>query len=104
MSLPNKTYLPMNDDTRLALLEQTINHIDTSLSEIKSESKNFRAEINQKYEKLETRFIKIDDRFSLLQDKIDANFKWTMGVVITLFSGLYATALGGMIARLCRWI
>lgn len=94
----------MNDDTRLALLEQSIHHIDESLSEIKSDIKNFKLEVNQKFERIEGRFEKIENRFQRLDDKIDDKFKWTMGVVITLFSGLYATALGGMIARLCHWI
>lgn len=87
----------MNDDTRLALLEQTITHIDSSLAEIKTEIKIFKQEVNQKFEKMDTKIQRLDD-------KVDDKFKWTMGVVITLFSGLYATALGGMIARLCHWI
>lgn len=94
----------MNDDTRLALLEQTITHIDATLSEIKSEIKSFKQEINQKFEKIDTRIQRLDDKIDRLGDKVDDKFKWTMGVVITLFSGLYATALGGMIARLCHWI
>jgi septal ring factor EnvC (AmiA/AmiB activator) len=94
----------MNDDTRLALLEQTINHIDTTLCEIKSDIKIFKQEISQKYDKIENQFQRIENRFQRLEDKVDDKFKWTMGVMITLFSGLYATALGGMIARMCHWI
>ncbi len=87
----------MNEETRIALLEQTIIHIDNSLSESRSDIKIFR-------EKVEEKLDKIEQRFNRIEEKMYDNFLWTMCVVITLFSGLYATALGGMIARMCRWI
>lgn len=87
----------MNEDTRIALLEQTNCHIADAINDIKSEIRLYKQEST-------IRFEKIDSRFAMLADKIDDKFKWTMGVIITLFSGLYATAMGGVIARLCGWI
>lgn len=83
----------MNDETRLALLEQSINHIELMLQSME-----------RKIQNIDNQFDRIDEKFSRLETKIDSKFTWTIGVMITLFSGLYATALGGMIARLCRWI
>lgn len=87
----------VSDETKLALLEQTTSHLYETLSEIKHEIKSSKEESR-------TRFITLEDKFKRLDEKIDFNFKWIMGVMMTLFSGLYATALGGMIARLFKWI
>ena len=87
----------MNDETRIVLLEHTITHIDESLKEIKQDLRTYKQEFNIKFDNIDSKLSKIDI-------DIQTNFKWIMGVIITLFSGLYATALGGMVARLCKWI
>jgi hypothetical protein len=92
-----KTPIPMNDETRIALLEHTMSHIDATLMDIKSDIKIFKSEVNQKFDKFDNKILK-------LQEDISSNFKFTMTTMFALFSGLYATALGGMVARLCKWI
>lgn len=69
----------MSDDTRVALLEQSICHIDQTL-------------------------LRVDNRLDKLEERQISNFKWIMGTIVTLFSGLYATFIAGMVARMCHWI
>ena len=95
--MAKKHLINTNDDTRLTLLEHTIAHLMDILKDIKEENRSIKSDINTKLER-------IDLRCSRIEEKIDDKFKWTISVIITLFSGLYATALGGMIARLCHWI
>lgn len=77
MSIP-KSHV-MSDDTRLALLEQSIEHLDQTL-------------------------LRIDGRLDKLEERQISNFKWIMGTIVTLFSGLYATFIAGMVAKMCHWI
>lgn len=88
-------------ETKIALLEQSLNNISGCLNEIKSDlhiklddlEKEIREEGNIVWKKLES-----------LDQRINDNFNWIIGINITLFSGVYATLLGGMIARLFHWI
>ena len=91
MSFP-KTHI-MSDDIRLALLEQNMTHIDLSL-----------IKIDRGFEKLDDRFTKIDGRLDTLEDRQINNFKWLVGTMFGLFSGLYATFIGGMVAKFFHWI
>jgi Na+/phosphate symporter len=97
-----------NKDTKLALLEQSFIHINASLSEIKIELSQVNSFINIKFNELEKEIKeengKVWKKLELLDQRINDNFKHNMSVMITLFSGLYATALGGMLLRLCKWI
>jgi hypothetical protein len=77
-----KRDLPMSDETRIALLEQSLLHINMTLSRI------------------EDRFNKIEIDMGRLHESIHSHFKWTMGVMISLFSGLYATFIGGILAKM----
>lgn len=94
MSVIKKTIM---NETKVALIEQNLLYITTTLMEIKTDFKEIKSDISKKIEKL-------DARMDRIEIKLQENFKWIIGVIITLFSGLYATALGGMIARLCHWI
>lgn len=104
-----------NDDTRMALIEQSCVHMMNLLHEIKAEIKenrqllkDFRSETQLEFSKIWNKIegldIRINDNYKFLDQKINDGYRWTMGVMITLFSGLYATALGGMLLRLCKWI
>ena len=39
--------------------------------------------------KMETRFESVDLKFQAVNTKIDDKFKWQIGIIITLFAGLY---------------
>lgn len=94
---------PSNDshfDTRLALLEQSIGHINETLLRFE---KRFDS-IESKFEKIEYKFDskfdaldkKIDTKFEILDKKIGTKFHWTLGSIL----GLYAIALSTAIAAI----
>ena len=109
MSTIKKEVEYMNSsETRIALLEQTMMNISSSLCEIKNDIKSVKPSIDQKFNNLGQEIKeengKVWRKLESLDQRINDNFKYLMGVMITLFSGLYATALGGMLLRLCKWI
>jgi len=63
-----------NEDTRLALLEQSISHIDATL-------------------------LRFEHRFDQLDSRMDSNFKWLLGIMIAGFGSLL-----GIIAHAQHWI
>jgi hypothetical protein len=79
-----KYEVPMNDDTRLALLEQSIGHINESLVRI------------------EKRFDSVDKRFDSLETKIEdvrknswSQFRWIMGLIFAVVSGFIGMIIKG---------
>lgn len=61
-------------DTRLALLEQSITHIDSALTRIESKQESYD--------------FRIDQKFNLLIDKIDSNNKWLIGLSLSIIFSL----------------
>ena len=84
MSLSQRYYDEDNNmkdnqvNTRVALLEQSIGHINETLLRIE---KRF-DKIDDKLESLDK---KIDTKYDILDKKIDSNFKWLIGTIISLF-------------------
>ena len=70
-----------NEDTRLALLEQSISHINATLL------------------RFEHRFDQLDSKLEKLDSRIDSNFKWLLSVMIAGFGSLL-----GIIAHAQHWI
>ena len=104
----------MKDDTRLALLEQSIGHINETLlrmdKRFDSLEKNldYRFEridkrfdkIDEKFERVDERFNKIDEKFERTHDEIKeirhqswSQFKWIMGAILTLFGSFIAAMI-----------
>lgn len=82
------TNYPDSVDTRVALLEQSIGHINQSLINMDS--------------KMEKRFDEMEKRFDKRFDVIDQRFvgvyscmKWMAGLVIGLFGGMFAIMAHG---------
>jgi len=71
----------MKDDTRIALLEQSIGHINQTLIRIEK--------------RLDTMDAKIDARFDSLNNRIWNNFLWIIGGF---------TAILGILAHALHWI
>lgn len=40
---------------------------------------------------VDKRFESVDKRFDILEQKIDSHFKWTLGIMITIFGSLILT-------------
>ncbi len=89
----------MTDDTRLALLEQSIGHINETMIRIE---KRFDA-IDFRFDRMEKRLDSIEERvssgFIRLDQKIDSNFQWLLGIYIGGFASLF-----GIVAHGFNWI
>ena len=46
-------------------------------------------EFREEFKRIDDRFEKVDSRFEAMSSKIDEKFKWQIGIIITLFAGLY---------------
>jgi len=97
----NKESPSMRDDTRLALLEQSIGHINQALIRIENNHKDFKQEVNQtmaRMEKAQEDIKKeIRESFNKFDNRLWTNFYWTLGTTITLFGvliGLMAKGFG----------
>lgn len=109
MSITKKEVKIISDnENKLAIIEQRYAHICAHLGDIKNDVKEIKSESKQKFidikREIQDEHIKIWKKLEFLDQRINDNFKWLTGIMVTLFSGLYATALGGMLLRLCHWI
>lgn len=73
----NEVYI-MKEHTRLALVEQVVGQIGETLVRIEKR-------LDTLDRKTEEGFSKIDSRITKLDEKVDSNFKWLIGTMITLF-------------------
>ncbi len=77
-----------NHETRIALVEQSIIRIDSTMADIRTI-----------LIKMDEKIDKVNDRIDKTNDKIESNFKWTLGIMIAGFSGLF-----GVMAHEFHWI
>lgn len=86
------TNFPDNIDTRVALLEMSISHINETL-----------IRMEKRFDKIDERLDKIDGRLERMEGrldaKIDSRFFWLLSLQIASFVGLLGT-----IARVAHWI
>lgn len=81
----------MKDDTRLALLEQSIGHINESL-----------VRIEKRFDSIDKRFDNVDKKFDVLEIRIEdvrknswSQFRWIMGFVFAFFMAFAAAYIKG---------
>jgi hypothetical protein len=86
----HKHEVDMKDDTRIALLEQSIGHINESL-----------VRIEKRFDSIDRRFESIDKRFDVVESKIEdvrksswSHFTWIMGFMLAI-----ATAFAGILIK-----
>lgn len=90
----------MNDSERITRLETRVDHVENDIRDIKADIRDIRmdirdirAEMGEMYKRLHQ---EINDVKDTLNNKIDANFKWLIGVMIT--SGVSAiTSIAGVV-------
>ncbi len=77
---------PKSIDTRVALLEMSISHINDTL-----------VRIEKRFDKIDEKFNKIDDKLDKLDGKIDSRFFWLLSFTIAGFACVL-----GLIARVAH--
>lgn len=89
----------MKDETRVALLEQSIGHISETMLRIE---KKFDA-VDFRFDRMEKRLDALDEKvtsgFIRLDQKIDSNFKWLLGIYIGGLASLF-----GIMAHGFHWV
>lgn len=94
--------IQFSEDTRLALLEQSIEHLNETLRRFEKRFDQIDArfeQIDAKFDRIDVRFERIDAKFDKLDARIDSNFKWLLSIMIAGFSSLL-----GIIAHTQHWI
>ncbi len=86
---------PAYIDTRVALLEMSISHINDTLVRIE---KRF-YKIDERLDKIDDRFNRLDEKIDKLDSKLDSRFLWLLSFTI----GGFASVLG-VVARVAHWI
>ena len=96
MVIKNKQIdMQFSEYTRLALLEQSIEHLNATLQRFE---KRF-DRIDARFEQIDVKFAHVDAKFEKLDSRIDSNFKWLLSVMIAGFGSLL-----GIIAHTQHWI
>ncbi len=75
------------DQTRLALLEQSINNINNTL-----------IRFEKRFDKLDVRFDRVDEQLNVIRKESNSDFKW----LLTIFGGLIFS-LFGIMAHSLHW-
>jgi uncharacterized coiled-coil protein SlyX len=92
MAGKKKIDIGYSEETRLALLEQSISHINETMQRF---DKRF-DRIDAKFDQIDARFEQMNSRFQQMDSKIDSHFHWMVGLMF----GLYAMGLTGLISAL----
>ncbi len=77
---------PSSIDTRVALLEQSISHINQVLIDIKNDMKDFRNEIRSEFKDIKT--------------EGKTHFRWTLISI----AGIYASIIGSLCTILSKFV
>ena len=101
--------IQFSEDTRLALLEQSIDHLNATLMRFETRFDQIDAKFNQmdgkfnqmdgKFNQMDVKFGQMDAKFEKLDSRIDSNFKWLLSIMIAGFGSVL-----GIIAHVQHWI
>ncbi len=82
----------MNNESRIVRVETVIEHIhymlekiDKRFDQVDENTNLLRQEMKEGFNKVDNRFLEVDKKIDRLDSKIDSNFKWIVGTIITLF-------------------
>jgi hypothetical protein len=84
-------------ESKITQVEQIIN----DLSQMRSDISNNFIDLRKELKEMNGIFW---NKLEFLDKRINDNFKYLLGIIVALLSGLYATALGDMVLRLTHWI
>lgn len=78
------------NETRFALMEQSIQHMSQSLQRLDSSLESRFNKIDDRFDKIDLRFEKVDREIKEvhkeLKGEIRSNFFWTLGVIGSVFA------------------
>jgi uncharacterized coiled-coil protein SlyX len=77
----------MKDDTRIALLEQSIGHVNESL-----------IRIEKRFDRVETKIDTLDNKINDASKTSWSQFRWIIGIVIALTGTVITALIKGHIA------
>jgi hypothetical protein len=83
--------MKVNQDTRIALLEQSIEHMNSTLNRLEMNLSNGFSSTNKRLEEMNTRLDKFNDR-------LWSNFLWILSTQFTL-----TTLICGVMAKGFQW-
>lgn len=75
------------NETRVALLEQSIEHISNTLIRLDSKMDAGFERMNDRFDKVDARFDKMDARLDKMNDRIWSNFLWLLSMMLGLAAG-----------------
>lgn len=81
--------IDMSDITRLALLEQSVGHINEAILRIE---RGFLT-IDKNFDKLENRFDRVEKKMENTRHQSWSQFRWIVGAVITLFGTIISVVM-----------
>lgn len=94
----------MKDNTRLALLEQSIGHINETMSRMEKRFDSLEKKVDQGFDKVDKRFDKVDQRLDKLDEKIEhvrgqswSQFRWIIGSILALLGVVVSEVVKGHI-------
>ena len=93
-----------SNDTKIAVLENTIINISDTLKELKQDNRDFRQSIEKRFDSIDDKFGSVDAKFSSINirfDKIDleikSNFKWLLNIMLGGFILTFSALCGVLV-------
>lgn len=89
----------MSNEERLAVVETTMNNINSALHDLRQDMKDFRHEMRDDMRAMRTEIgdfrNHVDNRFDKLYQRVWSNLFWTIGAIV---------GLAGLVAHALHWI
>lgn len=90
----HKYEVNMKDDTRIALLEQSIGHVNETMLRIE---KRF-DDVDKRFDKVDNRFDKLEEEIKSVRQLTWSHFRWIMGTLVTLFATIVTVMIKGHVS------
>lgn len=83
----------INHESRISRLESVIDSINATLIRLENKMDSGFTQIVNKFDRVDGKFERIEGIFERLENKIDSNFKWTIGIILTATITLFGAIL-----------
>lgn len=99
MQEDNIVNYPNSIDTRIALVEKSIGHLNETLVRLEHFLEKRFDSIDNKFDGIDKKFDSVDSKFNEIRKEMKSDFRW----ILTISIGLFAS-LGGFMAHGFHWI